>query len=97
MKALDIYAKTFNLAINKSDKMKTKVGLICSILTAMAFILAFITLGMDLFYKRHPKLTIKKQVDNNNELVIMNSTTIPNRTVIIQADRFFDRIGSFIV
>lgn len=97
MKAFDIYGKSITLTIHRSEKMKTKIGLVCTILTFIAFAFAFISFGIDLFYKSHPRITIKEQVYENDQLVIMNSTMIPNRTVIIQTERYYDKIGSFVV
>lgn len=96
MEKLDIYGSAFNFTINRKSHISTKIGVIFSMITLGVFIFTFYSFGQDLFYKTHPFITIQEKSYRNEELIIMNSTTIPNRTIVVVVEEKIDGLVSFI-
>ena len=96
LKKFDIYGASYSINSLGNETYKTYFGLICTILTGVLIVLAFLLFGRDFMYKKNPNVIQSEFLPDESDPVYVNSANFTvawrvedeNENIISEDQRF---------
>jgi hypothetical protein len=74
LEKIDVYGSTLSFRMNNTQKHKTKIGGIITIITLLIFGFLFYEFGQEMLFKTHPSVHTERMYDPDNNVINISSS-----------------------